>query len=85
MVIFFGMFYYIIFCFSILLHGCIQLSRASSSSSLSSNDSGTPIDFDGPLDEPSELGYYNSNFQVLNTLYYVNKIMFVNREIYTNK
>ncbi|VVC27853.1 Hypothetical protein CINCED_3A009709 [Cinara cedri] len=41
----------------------VELSRASSSSSLSSNDSGTPIDFEGPLDEPNGLGYYNSNFQ----------------------
>lgn len=41
----------------------VELSRASSSSSLSSNDSGTPIDVEGPLDESSGLGYYNSNFQ----------------------
>ncbi|CAH0390949.1 unnamed protein product [Bemisia tabaci] len=36
-----------------------QLSRQSSSSSLSSNDSGTPIDFEGPEDA----AYSNSNFQ----------------------
>ncbi|KAL4092197.1 hypothetical protein QTP88_026738 [Uroleucon formosanum] len=41
----------------------VELSRASSSSSLSSNDSGTPIDVEGPLDESNGLGYYNSNFQ----------------------
>ncbi|XP_025424851.1 protein 4.1 homolog isoform X2 [Sipha flava] len=41
----------------------VELNRASSSSSLSSNDSGTPIDIEGPLDESNNIGYYNSNFQ----------------------
>jgi len=41
----------------------VELNRASSSSSLSSNDSGTPIDIEGPLDESNEFGYYNNNFQ----------------------
>lgn len=64
----FGMTYNLFFIF-VLLHEYVQLNRASSSSSLSSNDSGTPIDVEIPLDESNGLGYYNSNFQVLDELF----------------
>lgn len=62
----------------------VQLSRASSSSSLSSNDSGTPIDVEGPLDESNGLGYYNSNFQVLDYLFKMSKNKIKTIEMPTN-
>lgn len=67
--IFCSYFCHILFILFSLLHGYEQLSRASSNSSLSSNDSGTPIDIEGPIDESHGLGYHNSNFQVLNYLF----------------
>lgn len=54
------LFFFVHYCMDIRM----QLNRASSSSSLSSNDSGTPIDVEGPIDESNGLGYYNNNFQV---------------------
>lgn len=54
---------YLGFVFFLILHET-QLSRSSSSSSLSSNDSGTPIDIEGPIEDPKGLGFYNNSFQV---------------------